>query len=884
MKTRTIAGLSLIALTLMGCDSKSPEEYISQARNQMASEQPDSAIISLKNAIAAAPDNTLARFLLGKVYLEQGMAANAEKELGVAMDKGYDLAQVLPLYARSLYLQRKNDELINLVDGVPYTDNDTQTSLLVYKALSLFRKGNQVEAENSISQARELAADSMMVKFGLAHLAMGHQDFSASLAMVNELLGAYPDFDDAYMLKGQLLLMTGDVDAAIATLSRYVERVPADNYGKFMLAESYVKAKDFEKADKLINDLLKIAPNHGYLNQLKGLVEFNKQNYAAANIAMEKSIASGSNAPVARLIAGVSAYKLDNLEQAHKHLAAVQSRLPADHTARKLFAEIQLKLGYNTEAAATLRQLQGLTPEDARLFTMASHELMEAGLSDQASSMLAIATSLESQELDELARIGIMKLSLQDLSGVMDLEKVIEADPGLDEANWALAKEYMRQERYDDALNIAQKWIKEEPSNPSAHNLKATIQDLAGQTQEATASFKQALEIAPNSPYTLTYFIKQALQGNDPETALALSEKLATANPDFIDGLFKHYLLSQRFADTGKALQLIKDAFERNQDDILYRLNYARALSMENQPQAVLSLLGSVKPDPTFPDAYWKMLASSHVALQQTEDAIKVYKGWQAIAPDNLQAWVGELMLYDMGKQFDKALHAANTAQNYHPNNPTLLLMKAHYLLLNGAPDKSEQLLTGLDPEIKEQPFAKGIQGQILYSKGQFQQAIPLLQAYYDANPSGRFAIFIANAYRNQKDNEASQAFLEAHVRRFPNDINTRMRLAERYMQSAPDAAIQHYKQIIEQTPNNIIALNNLAFLLGQQKQYQEAQTYIETALSLVPEHPTLLDTYAVLLLDQGKKEQARELLTKALELAPESESIKNHYQRAMQD
>ncbi|MDF2177322.1 PEP-CTERM system TPR-repeat protein PrsT [Aliiglaciecola sp. CAU 1673] len=883
MKTRTLAGLSLIAFTIMGCDSKSPEDYITEARNHIASNSNDSAIISLKNAIAESPDNTVARFLLGKIYLEQGMAANAEKELGVAMDRGHDLAEVLPLYARALYMQRKNDELINFVDGVPNTNTDVQTSLLIYKALSLYRKGNLVEAEDSIKMARDLAEDSMMVKFGLAHQAMGQQDFTASLTMVDELLQASPDFADAYFLKGQLHLLTGDFDAAIANISKYVEMLPADNYGKFMLAESYVKAKDFSKAEKLINDLLKIAPNHGYLNQLKGLVEFSKQDYNAANIAMEKSIAAGSNAPVARLIAGVSAYKLDNLEQAHKHLAAVQSMLPADHTARKLFAEIQLKLGYNTEAVNTLKQLQGLTPEDARLFTMASHELMEEGLTDQAGSMLAIATSLNSQELDELVRIGILKLSLEDLSGVLDLEKVIAADAKNDEANWALAKEYMRQERYEDALSIAQKWIKEEPSNPSAHNLKATIYEVAGRLEDAQSSFKEALEISPNSPYTLTYFIKKALEAEDVETALALSEKLATSNPDFIDGLFKNYLLSQRFADPSKALKLIKEAFERNADDILYRLNYARALTMENKHEEVLSVLGAVKPDVSYPDTYWKMLSSSNLALEKPDDAVNVYKRWQALAPNNLQAWIGELMLHDMGKEFGKALNTVKEAQNYHPENPTLLLMNAHYLLLSGSPDKSEKLLLSLDEAIKEQPFAKGIQGQISYSKGEFEKAIPLLKEYYDVNPSGRFAIFISNAWRNLDKKEMSFDVLEEHLRRFPSDINTRMRLAERYMQDNADAAVKHYEQIIEATPKNIIALNNVAFILGQQKRYPQAQAYIEAALALVPEHPTLLDTYGVILLDQGKKEQAKEQLSKAYKLAPESENIKNHYERAMQ-
>ncbi|MEI8648905.1 hypothetical protein P4S73_15190 [Paraglaciecola sp. Hal342] len=80
--------VAVSAFTLVGCDSKSAEEYIAAAKVQYQKNDTQAAIIDLKNAIALAPKNKEARANLGKYYLGAGSFVESEKELRRAIELG----------------------------------------------------------------------------------------------------------------------------------------------------------------------------------------------------------------------------------------------------------------------------------------------------------------------------------------------------------------------------------------------------------------------------------------------------------------------------------------------------------------------------------------------------------------------------------------------------------------------------------------------------------------------------------------------------------------------------------------------------------------------------------------------------------------------------
>ena len=93
--------------------------------------------------------------------------------------------------------------------------------------------------------------------------------------------------------------------------------------------------------------------------------------------------------------------------------------------------------------------------------------------------------------------------------------------------------------------------------------------------------------------------------------------------------------------------------------------------------------------------------------------------------------------------------------------------------------------------------------------------------------------------------------------------------------------AVKQYKTLLEIEPNDVLALNNLAWVSGQLKD-PKALEYAEKATKLAPNNPAILDTYGVLLVENGDIAHGVEALYKATTVAPNAASIRLNLARAL--
>jgi uncharacterized protein (TIGR03790 family) len=92
------------------------------------------------------------------------------------------------------------------------------------------------------------------------------------------------------------------------------------------------------------------------------------------------------------------------------------------------------------------------------------------------------------------------------------------------------------------------------------------------------------------------------------------------------------------------------------------------------------------------------------------------------------------------------------------------------------------------------------------------------------------------------------------------------------------DAAIQHYRKVLAVQPNNVIALNNLAYSMAVYKKLpEEARPLAQRASTLAPREPTILDTFAWVEHLVGNKANAATLIAAAVNGAPNNGEIRMH-------
>jgi tetratricopeptide (TPR) repeat protein len=96
------------------------------------------------------------------------------------------------------------------------------------------------------------------------------------------------------------------------------------------------------------------------------------------------------------------------------------------------------------------------------------------------------------------------------------------------------------------------------------------------------------------------------------------------------------------------------------------------------------------------------------------------------------------------------------------------------------------------------------------------------------------------------------------------------------------ELAKKHYLILLDKYPNDVLLLNNVAWMEYMLTNYKMADGFATRALKIDDDNPQILDTAGVIKLKLGNKNEAITLLKKATQLLPEDKDIEQHYQDAI--
>ncbi|HEX7027643.1 MAG TPA: tetratricopeptide repeat protein, partial [Gammaproteobacteria bacterium] len=168
------------------------------------------------------------------------------------------------------------------------------------------------------------------------------------------------------------------------------------------------------------------------------------------------------------------------------------------------------------------------------------------------------------------------------------------------------------------------------------------------------------------------------------------------------------------------------------------------------------------------------------------------------------------------------------------------------------------------------------LEGDVLMQQKNYRHAISAYEAAATLNPTTGLLVKLygaASAAGVPAPEERFRAWLKQH----PDDARIRMLLAEYYQATGDSpAAIEQYEKVVEIDPDNVLALNNLAWLYHSMRNPQ-AVGVAEKAHRLRPEKGEIADTLGWILVEQNELDRGIELLRDAASKAPEVLEIKYH-------
>ncbi|TWX52477.1 XrtA/PEP-CTERM system TPR-repeat protein PrsT [Colwellia hornerae] len=853
---KLVIGTSMLFVLSACSDNESAQSYIAKAEQAIVEKQNNAAIISLKNALKIADDNAHARFLLGRLYLSNGDAENAAKELERANKLKYAGDKVLPLLARAYILTESDGDVLALAKQVK-TLHQPSTQYLAYKTMAALRTGDNDLAEATVDTATSLFGSDAYSLLASAYLEFSKQNTTLTLTLVERILTTDANNADALMLQGQAASVEKNYALAVNSFQKYQELQPNSGKVQLFIADALLKNGQFKEAEAIADTLLAKVPTQPFLQYIKANARFEDKDYQAASRFANQSLSSGFNTFSLKLVAGASAFYLKNYEQSVNYLKELMPYIADDHPARRMLAVSQLQLGLIDDISETLNGYDSKNKEDVQFLATLSYELLEVGAYEQAQKMASYVSTSTDMSAEETARVGMLKLMMNDPSGIDKLELALQKNPELASAELLLAFSSIKSGNLPRATRIANKWLKEYPEKAGGHNLQAAIYFANKDLIKGQAALEKSLQLEPDNAYALTQMVQLANYQKDTKQAILLTEKAVKVHPDNIQILTQYF----DFHKNDAGLKVLMQAQENNKDDIKYGILLAEALVYLEQFKQANALLNDYKIDVRTPKRYWQLVLGINAKNPDGKDAYSILEQWQKTNPYHIESSFLLINYWTNKRSPDRALRVLEKADEKHPNNLMLHLVKMKILLDNNRTSDAKALFETLDKFTINEDLIAGISGRIFLLERNFADAVPKLTQQYQAQPNSNNATYLAFALEGNNQKAEAIALLEnfANKENVEKKIHPRvsLSLANMYLAEHQDKAIAEYERLIEVLPENIVVLNNLSWLYMDQGQFIQALKYAKKAYALNAEIPNVVDTYAQVLLKSGETVEA---------------------------
>ena len=865
---------SLLAAALLGagCGGSGEADLLASARRQLAKNDTEAARLQIKNALQKNPDSGEARLMLGKLMHDTGDMVGAEVELGRALELGQPDVAVLPVLAETLVTLQKGRSLVQRFGKVNLTDPKAEAAFKTQLAIAEAVDNDLGAADAQLALALQAQPDYPPALLIRARLASARGDAAGALSQVEALLKSSPDLADAWLLKGELLLRASPSDTvgAIAAYTQAVKVKPGLVAGHNALIMLLLAKPDVAAATQQWAALQKAAPKNPQTLFLEAVLAEQKGDYKRARELTQLLLRGAPNSPQLLMLAGQTELKLNALAQAETLFAKAVQVLPKAAAPRRQLAQVQLRSGQAEKALATLRPLVDANPPDVQALTLFAQAQLTAGDSKGADDSFARAAKLLPNDSRVRTTLALSHLAKgQDSAAFAELQAIAASDKGTT-ADMALISARIRRNDLDGALKAVAMLAPKMPDQPLPDQLRGRIalqrKDLAG----ARKHFEAALAKDPDFMPALAGLAALDLDAKQPEAAKArfeasLKRKPANAGAmmalaeiskrnggksaevvQWLDLAIKadpndatprlllidHYLGSGQTKPALTAVQAALTVLPENAE-LLDRLGRTQ-LAGGNSQQAIttFSKLAVLNPKSPLPQL---RLADAHAATKNTAGVAAAVRKANEIAPNQLLVQQAMLNLSMIENKPAQALAIARTVQAQHPDDVIGLGMEA-------------------DVEMRQKHW---------------DNAAAALRKALTRNAPGDsaqrlHAVLLAGKKTAEADTLAAD-WRKSH----PTDLSFVLYLGDVAMAAGNlTQAEQLYGAVLAGQPDNVLAINNLAYLLAQQKK-PGAVTLAERALKLAPDAPAVQDTLAFCLASENQLPRAIEIQTKVVANTP---------------
>jgi len=878
-----------ISLLLISKGAYSQTDNYEKALQAYNSDDFNSAHIYIKNALKQKPNNLPAKLLLAKVLIEKNQYQLAEQELKETLTQGADINLVIQPLGKSLLLQSKFDQALNFFNDKKLSQQGELARNLIkaeaYQGLEEVEK-----AKNKYHSILAKYPNNLNANLGLASLHLT----SNSTEQVPQLLKKIALLDSnnskLFIYKGILARKNGDLNKALQFFKKSNE-IESNNIVAYRgLANCYLDLKQFEQANKYLDKILAISPKDPQAQLMKSssLSALNKNDTAIDVLNTLTNQLSSidkvylQSQPQLLLIDSITSYRQKNWEQARQKFQIYLEQNNDDVNATVLLADVYIKLNQAEKALSILED------KESKLITNKEQALILAGLYLQFNKTFKAEYLLS--KLRDLYKgdAKILIVSAKIMSERGQLTKAIQmletlSFPNDSSYNYTLALLYFQSAQFNKSLEKVKLIIDLAPDNVDYQLLHSHILKEIQQHKAAQLIIEDLYNKHPkNRDVLLSYVSLQTNLGNHKAAKQILK---ALVSQDSNDG--SSWLL---LADIEYNLGNIKDAINilesqtRNSDfrtDALLKL--ADLHFKEQQYEKSLVVINSALNGNRLNTDAIEIKFKNLLALNRIKEAkhqTKILKGlWSDNALDLFKLSQLQQQIQNYPEAEKNLARAITLAPNALPIYISSIKLK---IRLKKLTDASTLLKTARRKGYKNDINIIILSGDIAKANNQMHKAFSYYQQALQQDDSNIIALIkLTKSSNTPKLSKQFSELLFKLVKQYPERNFQRNTFADYLMvnNKYAQAKFQYQQLLTRNIPSDTraIALNNLAVIYLDEKDYDSAVEFSAQAVSILGSVAAIVDTRGWSLTLSGEPEQGLTFLRQAYTMSSSSPDIQYH-------
>jgi len=882
--------MALSVFLLVACGGVDDKQAVESAKEYIAKNQIREAGLELKNALQVNPGNAEARYLLGNINLVIGDIGAAEKEFRKAREAGWDEAQTQVGIMHTLVSVRDYKKVLEDIEIKEEYSREARADLYGLKAFAEAASGYAGLARASVVHGGELNPDSFYVLKTGVQLALADSKFDVGTEKLKRALSLYKNNTELLLLSAYIAMKSQDNAVAAEQFQRILTLEPkylvtfTGRKARLGFARLEISSKNLGHAEKLLAPLFKQYANDPEVNYIGGLLSYEQANYDLAEERLLKVLKVVPEHAKSLLLYGAVNFAQKDFEQAAYYIGKYVQLRPEDVGARKLLGRVYIHLNRHEEAQAVLQTvLNEGGGDDAELLALVGLSQLQSG--DIASGITdlekALAVAPENKALmGELAKAYLSAGETE--RAIAQLNKILVDGGDRNHVEVMMVSAYLRAKQYDKAISTALDILERLPDDTAVMILVGNVFAASGDRTEARKYFDKVLKMEPENFQATMLLAKLEVIEGKYDRAATLYEKLNRSDSKSIDPLLALARLADQQRDNKKMVFWLEKARNKAPMDIRPRKilaeYYLQAHDLDKAEVLVKEATAISENDLDM------LLIRGQMLMQQRlfNKAISPLTKLVTRKPESIHArlLLGEVHLYL--HEMDDARRQLKLVLEREPYYAPALLVLAR---VEYATKQYAQAMEYVEKAIKVQPDlsqAYSLGGDISMSAGKYLAASQYYNKAMSIKPDTTTVMKLAASFNKMEQREKSVDLYRKWLKNNSDDASIRQLLGNEYLRNGDNkGAIDEFEVLYARQPENVAALNNLAWLYSL-KNDSRALEFAEKAYKVKPDDSGVQDTYGWILVQNGEVEKGRLILEKAMRALSEVPEVRYHYAVAL--